>query len=107
MAAVSYPRLRHVETECGERVKTMTGHPPITEAMVAALRRAHVDPHAPATAPVSWGHIEGWGAVLVLHQGGRHDEAGDLARLLRWCCSQRVDGRIPGHWEIRHAPQPP
>lgn len=80
----------------GERVPDA---PPVTEAMEVALRREVLG--RGDVVSTAWHHCDGraWDAVVQQHKAGRHDDASDLARLLRWC-DQRHTGREVGMWEI-------
>lgn len=81
----------------------VSGHPPITGAMEAALRVQCVEAHRRGRArSVTWHHCDGnaWAAVTDLHRAGRHEDAVALAVLLRWC-DQRYTRRAEGIWEIR------
>lgn len=78
------------------------GAPPVTEAGERALRPVVMGKslkRADAVENTQWWHCEGWSAVIDLHRAGQHDDAVDLARLLRWC-DQQANGRVKGYWEI-------
>lgn len=78
---VSYDRLtrdRHV----------ITDHPPIPDVLDVLCTRC-MDLTYRAGEPIRWWPYDvAWAAVNDLHWVGRHNDAAELAKFLRWCDSQ-------------------
>lgn len=80
----------------------VSGHPPLPGDLAQKALRAELHPYStPAGEPIAWRHHDAnaWAAVERLHRTDHHDEAVDLARLLRWT-EQGYSHDQVHHWTL-------